>query len=63
MLLLGVILLLSGILSETLYISNSRVAYNNVVASDSYLVTGAIFIVIGFILTLFSVKIAKIRVP
>ena len=63
MLFLGIILLLAGIVSEALYITTSGVAYNNVIASDSYLVTGMIFIIVGFILTLSSVKMTKIRVP
>ena len=63
MLLLGLLLLLVGIFAEAMYITTSRVAYSSVVWSDSYLVTGILFIILGFILTLSSVKMPKIRVP
>ena len=63
MLLLGLFLLLAGIFAEAMYITTSRVAYSSVVWSDSYLVTGILFIIVGFILTLSSVKMPKIRVP
>ena len=63
MLLLGLFLLLAGIFAEAMYITTSKVAYSSVVWSDSYLVTGILFIVVGFILTLSSVKMPKIRVP
>ena len=63
MFLIGLFLLLAGIAAEAMYITTSRVAYNSVVWSDSYLVTGILFIILGFILTLSSVKMPKIRVP
>ena len=63
MLLLGLFLLLAGIFAEAMYITTSKVAYSSVVWSDSYLVTGILFIIVGFILTLSSVKMPKIRVP
>ena len=62
-LLFGLFLLLAGVAAEALYITTSKVAYSSVVWSDSYLVTGILFIIVGFILTLSSVKIPKIRVP
>jgi len=63
MLLIGLFLLLAGIAAEAMYITTSKVAYSSVVWSDSYLVTGILFIILGFILTLSSVKMPKIRVP
>lgn len=63
MLLFGLFLMLAGVVAEAMYITTSKVAYSNVVWSDSYLVTGILFIIVGFILTLSSVKIPKIRVP
>ena len=62
MFLLGAILLLAGVISEAFYITTSKVAYSDMVIADSYLVTGMIFIIVGFILTLSSVKIPKLRV-
>jgi uncharacterized membrane protein len=63
MFLFGLFLLLAGIIAESMYIYTSKVAYSSPVWSDSYLVTGILFIIVGFILTLSSVKMAKIRVP
>jgi len=62
-LLIGIVLLLSGIVSEALYITTSRVAYGNTVAANSYLLLGLLAILVGFIFTLTSVKVPKIRVP
>jgi uncharacterized membrane protein len=62
MFLIGLFLLLAGIFAEAMYITTSKVAYSSPVWSDSYLVTGILFIIVGFILTLSSVKMAKIRV-
>jgi hypothetical protein len=62
MLLIGVILLLAGIIAESLYVTTARVAYNGIVA-DAYLTSGIFFILIGFILMLASVRIPKLRVP
>jgi len=63
MLLIGIFLLFAGIFAEAMYITTSRVAYSSVVWSDSYLVTGLLFIVVGFILMLSSVKMRKIQSP
>jgi membrane protein implicated in regulation of membrane protease activity len=63
MLVFGVILLLAGVIAEAIYITTSGVAYGNTLASDSYMVTGILFIIVGFILTLSSVKIPNVRVP
>lgn len=63
MLLIGLFLLLAGVAAEAMYITTSKVAYSSPVWSDSYLVTGILLIIVGFILTLSSVKMAKIRVP
>jgi hypothetical protein len=62
MLLIGAILLLAGVIAESLYITTARVAYNGIVA-DAYLTGGVFFILIGFLLLLASVKIPKLRVP
>ncbi len=62
MLLMGLILLISGIIAEAMYIITNKVAYSGVVA-DAYLTGGILFIMIGFVLMLASVKIPKIRVP
>jgi hypothetical protein len=63
MLLIGLVLLLSGVISEAMYITTSRVAYAGTVASNAYLVLGVLLILVGFIFTLSSAKIPKIRVP
>jgi len=62
MLLMGLILLLSGVIAEALYVITNKVAYSGLVA-DLYLTTGLVLILIGFILMLASVRIPKIRVP
>jgi hypothetical protein len=62
MLLMGLILLLSGVLAESLYVITNKVAYSGIVA-DLYLTLGVVLILIGFILMLASVRIPKIRVP
>ena len=62
MLLVGVILLLAGVTAEAMYVITNKVAYSGVVA-DAYLTGGILFIMIGFILMLASVKIPKLRVP
>jgi len=62
MLLMGLILLLSGVIAEALYVITNKVAYSGIV-SDLYLTTGLVLILIGFILMLASVRIPKIRVP
>ncbi len=63
MLLTGLVLLLSGIVSEAMYITTSKVAYADTVVTNSYLVFGILFIIVGFIFALTSVKMPKIRVP
>jgi len=60
-LLIGVILLLSGVVAESLYITTARVAYGGIVA-NIYLTSGILFILIGFMLMLASVRIPKLRV-
>jgi drug/metabolite transporter (DMT)-like permease len=60
MLLIGVILLLAGVIAEGMYVITNRVAYSGIVA-DAYLTAGILFILIGFILLLASVKIPKLR--
>ncbi len=62
MLLMGLILLMSGVVAEAMYVITNRVAYSGIVA-DIYLTAGIFFILIGFILMLASVKIPKLRVP
>ena len=63
MLLIGIFLVLAGIFSEAMYITTSNVAYANTVATNSYMILGIIAIIIGFIFTLTSVKIPKVKVP
>jgi len=45
-----------------MYIATSRVAYAGTVAANEYLILGILLILVGFIFTLSSVKIPKIRV-
>jgi hypothetical protein len=61
-LLIGAILLFSGIVAEAVYITTARVAYSGIVA-NIYLTGGILFILIGFMLMLASVRIPKLRVP
>jgi hypothetical protein len=62
MLLMGLILLISGVIAEAMYIITNKVAYSGIVA-DAYLTGGILFIMIGFVLMLASAKIPKLRVP
>jgi hypothetical protein len=62
MLLMGLILLISGMIAEAMYIITNKVAYSGIVA-DAYLTGGILFIMIGFVLMLASAKIPKLRVP
>ena len=62
-LLFGIALLLTGIISEAMYITTTRVAYQDAIVANTYLVLGILAIVVGFIFTLTSVKIPKVRVP
>jgi hypothetical protein len=62
MLLMGLILLIFGVIAEAMYIIANKVAYSGIVA-DEYLTGGIVFIMIGFVLMLASVKIPKLRVP
>lgn len=62
-LLLGIVLVLAGIVSEAVYITTSNVAYANSVATNSYMVLGILAIIMGLIFTLTSVKIPKVKVP
>jgi uncharacterized membrane protein len=59
---LGIALLLAGIYSEAMYLTTTRVAYQNAALTNSYLVLGIIAIFIGFIFMLTSVKIPKVHV-
>ncbi len=61
-LLIGVILLFAGIIAEALYITTARVAYSGIVA-NIYLTGGILFILVGFMLMLASVRIPKLHVP
>ncbi len=63
MLLIGLVFLFLGIISEALYITTSNVAYASTVVTNSYLVLGIIAIFLGLILTVTSAKIPKVRVP
>jgi hypothetical protein len=60
--LIGSILLLTGVIAEAMYVITNKVAYSGIVA-DGYLTGGILFILIGFIFLLASVKIPKLRVP
>jgi hypothetical protein len=62
MLLMGLILLIFGVVAEAMYIITNKVAYSGIVA-DAYLTGGIVFILIGFVLMLASVKIPKLRIP
>jgi hypothetical protein len=62
-LLIGIVLLLSGIVSAAMYVTTSRVAYADTVAASVYLTLGILFVIVGFIFILSSVKIPKVRVP
>lgn len=62
--LVGTLLLILGIVAESLYVITAQVASNGVTLTQStYLVSGIIAIILGFILTLSGVKIPKVRVP
>lgn len=60
-LLVGIVLVLLGIVSEAWYITTSNVAYANTVATNSYMVLGILAIIIGLVFTLTSAKMAKVR--
>ena len=60
---IGLALLLAGIFSEAMYITTSNIAYAGSVSSNSYMVLGVLAILVGFIFTLPSVKMPKVRVP
>ncbi len=62
-LLIGIMLLLSGIVSAGLYITQSGVAYASTVVSSVYLTLAILFIIVGFIFLLSSVRIPKVRIP
>jgi hypothetical protein len=62
MLLMGLILLISGVIAEASYVITNKVAYSGVVA-DLYLTSGIVLILLGFMLMLGSVRIPKLRVP
>jgi hypothetical protein len=61
-LLIGMILLFSGIIAESVYITTARIAYSGIVA-NIYLTGGILFILVGFLFLLASVRIPKLRVP
>ncbi len=53
-----------GIVAESMYVVGAGVASNGLTLSQStYLVSGIIAIIFGFILTWSGVKIPKVRVP
>jgi hypothetical protein len=62
MLLMGLILLISGVVAEASYVITNKVAYSGIVG-DLYLTSGIVLILLGFILMLASVRIPKLRVP
>ncbi len=62
--LVGSLLLILGIVAESMYVVGAGVASNGLTLSQStYLVSGIIAIIFGFILTWSGVKIPKVRVP
>ncbi len=62
--LVGSLLLILGIFAESLYVVGAGVASNGLTLSQStYLVTGIIAIILGFILTWSGVRMPKVRVP
>jgi hypothetical protein len=63
MLLFGLVLLILGVASEAMYIATSNVAYASTIVSNSYLILGIILILVGFIFTLSSARMPKIRIP
>ena len=62
-LLIGIVALLSGVVSAAIYVTTSRVAYSGTVATSAYLTLGVLLVILGFIFILSSVKIPKVRVP
>jgi uncharacterized membrane protein YdcZ (DUF606 family) len=60
-LLIGIVLVLAGIVSEAMYITTSNVAYANTLATNSYMVLGILAIIIGLIFTVTSTKMGKFR--
>jgi hypothetical protein len=59
---LGIVLLLAGIFSLTMYVTTTRVAYQDAALTNSYLVLGIIALFIAFIFMLTSVKIPKVHI-
>jgi len=64
MVLIGAVFVLLGIVAESLYISNERVAYNGATISpNAYMISGLFLIFLGLALTLSGARIPKIRIP
>lgn len=59
---LGIALLLAGIYSEIMYITTTRLPYQDAIVANTYLVLGLIAIFIGFIFMLTSVKVPRVHV-
>ena len=64
MVLIGAVFVLLGIVAESLYISNVKVAYNGATISpNAYMISGFFLILLGLVLTLTGARIPKIRIP
>ena len=58
----GGILLLAGIVLEGFYLANSHfVFYGTVISQNTYLVTGAVFIIAGLLVSWAGLKIPKVQ--
>ena len=58
----GVILVLAGIVLEGFYFVNSQIAsLGTVVSQNTYLVTGAVFIIAGLLFSWAGLKIPKVQ--
>lgn len=64
LLLIGLAMLLIGTFAESQYVYSSKVAYNGpTLTMDIYMISGIVFILLGLLFTLSSVKIPKVFVP
>jgi len=64
MVLFGAAFVLLGIVSESLYVINEKVAYHGLtISANTYLVSGLFLLFVGLILTLSGARIPKIRIP
>jgi len=58
----GAILLLAGIVLEGFYLVNSQIVfYGTVISQNTYLVTGAVFIIAGLLFSWAALKIPKVQ--